>query len=48
MNESLAYVVGELRGRVVPRLVARGRDDRGEGVISAAMAVCVIRPLSAN
>ena len=44
MRTTLLWTTGLARSAVPARLRALAHDDRGEGVISAAIAVCRIPP----
>ena len=47
MTTTLRWIGDEARARVPRRLATMARDDRGEGVISAAIAVLIMAFLGA-
>lgn len=47
MSHTLSWILDEVRARTTPRLVRMATDDRGEGVISAAIAVLIMAFLGA-
>lgn len=47
MSHTLSWILDEVRAHITPRLARMARDDRGEGVISAAIAVLIMAFLGA-